>query len=60
MEMHGAILWGADLLSAYQAMERLEYTAQLECVNRQIGADRVLPPSEIEKLIGMRAQYGVC
>lgn len=59
MEMHGALAWGKDLLSAYQAMERLEYTAKLTAITRQLGLARELDEAEIQKLIGMRAQYGL-
>ncbi|AKK04806.1 ribulose-5-phosphate 4-epimerase-like epimerase or aldolase [Corynebacterium mustelae] len=60
MEMHGALAWGDSLLSAYQAMERLEFTCKLTFLTRQLGVDRQLPDDEVEKLIGMRAQYGIC
>ncbi|MDO5724497.1 MAG: class II aldolase/adducin family protein [Flaviflexus sp.] len=58
MEMHGALAWGPSLLIAYQAMERLEYTAKLTYLTEQAGVKRDLPEDEVNKLIGMRAQYG--
>ena len=59
MEMHGALAWGPSLLSAFQAMERLEYTAKLTAITQQLGFTRELDPQEIEKLISMRPQYGL-
>ncbi|XCB29798.1 class II aldolase/adducin family protein [Arcanobacterium hippocoleae] len=59
MEMHGAIAWGTSLLAAFQAMERLEYTAKLTAITAQLGFTRELAAAEIQKLIGMRAQYGL-
>lgn len=58
MEMHGALAWGPSLLLAYQAMERLEYTAKLTYLTESMGVKRDLPEAEIEKLISMRPQYG--
>lgn len=59
MEMHGALAWGSTLLTAYQAMERLEYTAKLTAITRQLGLTRELDNTEIQKLIGIRSQYGL-
>lgn len=50
LEHHGALTWGSDLQEAYLAMERLEYTAQLTYLLRQIGAERQLPASEVARL----------
>lgn len=59
LEQHGALSWGEDLVSAYMTMERLEYTAQITYLLRRIGGERDLPAEEVERLIGMRAQYGL-
>lgn len=58
MEMHGAVSWGPSLLLAYQAMERLEYTAKLTYLTRSLGINRELPEAEISRLVAMRPQYG--
>ncbi|MCI7551181.1 MAG: class II aldolase/adducin family protein [Actinomycetaceae bacterium] len=58
MEMHGALAWADTLLGAYQVMERLEYTAKLTAITRQLGLVRELDEAEIQKLIAMRPQYG--
>lgn len=59
MEMHGALAWGPSLLAAYQAMERLEFTAKLTYITQLAGMTRELPDQEIDKLISMRPQYGL-
>lgn len=59
LEQHGAFSWGSDVWDAYFQMERLEYTAQLTFLARMLQGERELPPDEIEKLIGMRKQYGL-
>jgi len=37
-------------MSAYLTMERLEYTAQMTYLLRQIGGERDLPPEKIARL----------
>lgn len=50
LEQHGALSWGPDLMTAYLTMERLEYTAQITYLLRQIGGERDLPDEEIARL----------
>lgn len=50
LEHHGALSWGGDLTEAHHRMERLEHTAKVTHLARQIGAERPLPPSEVERL----------
>ncbi|OKL50436.1 class II aldolase/adducin family protein [Boudabousia marimammalium] len=59
MEFHGAVAWGTSAAHAYLVMERLEFTAQLQFLLDSQGVQRTLPEDEIQKLIGMRAQYGL-
>ena len=59
LEQHGAFSWGKTLMDAYLSMERLEYTAKMPLLARLIQGERELPQDEIQKLIGMRAQYGL-
>ena len=56
LEHHGALSWGPDLMTAYLMMERLEYTAQMTYLLRQIGGERDLPADEIARLRELR--YG--
>lgn len=58
LEQHGALSWGTDLMAAYLAMERLEYTAKITFLLRLIGGERDLPEDEVATLVSMRAQYG--
>jgi len=46
--------WGPDLMTAYLMMERLEYTAQMTYLLRQIGGERDLPDDEIARLQELR------
>lgn len=58
LEHHGALTWGPDLMTAYLAMERLEYTAQLTTVVRAIGGERLLSGeriAEVRRIFGIAA-----
>ena len=58
LEHHGALTWGPDLMTAYLAMERLEYTAQLTTVVRAIGGERTLSDervAEVRRIFGVPA-----
>ncbi|WP_221268867.1 class II aldolase/adducin family protein [Cutibacterium avidum] len=59
MEHHGAFTWGPDVWSAYLAMERLEYTAQITYLLERCDGLRELPPEEVAVLESMRAKYGL-
>jgi L-fuculose-phosphate aldolase len=50
LEQHGALSWGPDLMAAYLTMERLEYTAKMTYLLRQIGGERDLADDEIARL----------
>lgn len=56
LEHHGALTWGPDLMTAYLAMERLEYTAQMTMTLRAIGGERHLSP---ERVAQIRQQFGI-
>ncbi|MDD3242312.1 MAG: class II aldolase/adducin family protein [Eubacteriales bacterium] len=59
LENHGALTVGADLLTAYYRMESLELWAKIQLNAELLGGAVELPRKEIDRLIGMRAQYGV-
>ena len=56
LEQHGALSWGPDLMPAYLTMERLEHTAKMTYLLRQVGGERDLPDDEIARL--QRLRYG--
>jgi len=56
---HGALTVGADLTTAYYRMETLELQAQISLVARLLGGAVDISRENIDRLIGMRAQYGV-
>lgn len=59
LENHGALTVGADLLTAYYRMESLELWAKIELNARILGGVKELSKENIDRLIGMRAKYGV-
>lgn len=59
LENHGALTVGADLLTAYYRMETLELYAKI-CLNAHLlGGEKEISKENIDRLISMRAQYGV-
>ena len=59
LENHGALSYGDSLLSAYHKMESVEFYAKLLYIAKQLGGPKEIPQKEVEKLINMRAQYGL-
>lgn len=59
LENHGALTVGADLTTAYYRMETLELQAQISLVARLLGGAKDISRENIDRLIGMRPQYGV-
>lgn len=56
LEHHGAITWAADLMTAYLAMERLEYSALMTYLVRQIDGERQLSP---ERIAAVQRKFGI-
>lgn len=56
---HGALTLGADLFSAYYKMETVEHFARISLVARTLGGERLLSQHEVERLQGLRDQYGI-
>lgn len=56
LEHHGALTWARDLMTAYLAMERLEYSAQMTYLARQIDGERQLSP---ERIAAVRERFGI-
>lgn len=57
LEHHGALTWGTDLTEAHYRMERLEHTAHVTYLLRQVGGGRELPEHEITRLRTVFAAY---
>ena len=51
LENHGALTWGADLLSAYHKMESVEFYANLMYKAKMLGGAQVLNDEQVGKLI---------
>lgn len=50
LDRHGAVTCGPDVWDAFKKMEKVEHTALVNFYARQLGAVKILPPDEIEKL----------
>ncbi len=59
LENHGALTVGADLITAYYRMETMELQAQISINARLLGGAVDISRENIDRLIGMRPQYGV-
>jgi L-fuculose-phosphate aldolase len=55
---HGALTVGKDAFNAYYKMESMEHFAKISLVARQLGGERVLSPSQVDKLMEVRKQFG--
>lgn len=56
---HGALTVGADLITAYYRMETLELFAKISLTAHLLGGEKEISKDNIDRLIGMRAGYGV-
>jgi L-fuculose-phosphate aldolase len=56
---HGALTLGASVLQAYYFMESLELWAKISINARILGGEREMSREHAERLIGMRAQFGL-
>lgn len=59
LENHGALSYGADLLTAYYKMESLEFYAKLTFISTLLGGPKELSPSQVDKLYEIRKKLGV-
>lgn len=56
---HGALTVGADLYTAYYRMETLELFAKISLNAHLLGGAQEILPQNIDRLIGLRKNYGV-
>jgi len=56
---HGAVTVGASLEEAFYKMERIEHYAKICYFARQLGGERVLTPTEVQKLYELRDAYAM-
>ena len=59
MANHGAVCYGEDVFKAYFKMETLEHFARIQLVAELLGGPKVLPRTEVDKLLDSRTRYGV-
>lgn len=58
LKRHGALSWGEDLFEAYNGIERIEHTAYVLSIAKQMGPISPLETSEIKALQELRQQLG--
>jgi L-fuculose-phosphate aldolase len=51
---HGALTVGKDIYDAYYKMEVVEHFAEVSLVSRLLGGERLLPQSEVSRLLSLR------
>lgn len=51
---HGALTVGKDVYDAYFKMEVIEHFAEISLISRQLGGERLLPRSEVSRLLDLR------
>lgn len=56
---HGALTVGSDVITAYYRMETLELFAKISLTAHLLGGAKEISRENIDRLIAMRAQYGV-
>ena len=54
---HGALTWGADLWSAFDAMETVEQTAKIYAMVEQLGGGVPLDETQVAALKGLSGRY---
>lgn len=59
LDRHGTITVGTTLDQAFFHLERIEQAAQITLMARQLGQVKKLPPQEIQKIEGLRQQFGL-
>lgn len=59
MANHGAVCYGEDVYKAFFKMETVEHYARIALVAELLGGPKVLPKTEVEKLLESRTRYGV-
>ncbi|QDR80017.1 class II aldolase/adducin family protein [Sporomusa termitida] len=53
---HGALAWGADLITAYHKLESVEFYAKLTFLSMQLGCSQELTAGQIKKLYALKKQ----
>lgn len=59
LQRHGSVTVGKTVRDAYSKLEKLEHTAQVLLVARQLGHVQPLSPDEVAKLAGLRESLGI-
>src|SRR5712691_7557409 len=56
---HGALTVAGEVFAAYYKMETIEHFARISLVARQLGREHLLSREEVDRLQGLRGNYGI-
>jgi L-fuculose-phosphate aldolase len=59
LENHGALSYGADLITAYYKMESLEFYAKLTFISTLLGGPKELNDTQVQKLYEIRRKMNI-
>jgi L-fuculose-phosphate aldolase len=59
LDRHGSLTVAEDLWQAYYKLEKVEHTAQISLIARQLGHVKILPRDEVQRLLEIREQLGI-
>ena len=59
LDRHGSLTIGKDIWSAYFKLEKIEHTAKVTFIARQLGPVKTLTPRQTQKVISKATEFGV-
>jgi L-fuculose-phosphate aldolase len=59
LDRHGTLTVGDSLESAYYKLEKVEHTAHVTMMARQLGSVNLLEPDQINRLLKLREKFGI-
>lgn len=59
LDRHGSLTVGDTLEKAYFKLEKLEHAAHVTSTAKMLGSVKVLPESEVQKLVALRQKLGI-
>lgn len=59
LDRHGTLTVGNSLDSAYYKLEKVEHTAHVTLMARQLGSVNLLKPNQIDRLLKLRKKFGI-
>ena len=59
LDRHGSLTVGKDVWSAYYKLEKIEHTAKITFIARQLGSIKTLRPEQLNRVIAIAKEFGV-